>query len=528
MGYSLLTDPPTEKTPCTFGEGNTPKTLLSIELTWEKIDGDYPDLEDNINPFTQEVQGQRIFPGKKTPSDSRRNKVTLKVDVGIPNAQVYVKAFDVDDPTPVEFDKDNDDEAVIDPDDETTEGKGDDNREDHLNTVKTGFFTSSNTATANKQSDAEGIAEFEFNVGMQPGNNYRVVASVFNEDVYADVQVADPTASGYLGPDEDDTPSPASPLLTVWRKLHVEQDTMQQVPVTGSEKNFETGKIDSITSLGSGQFELNLDVSLSGGNNRYENGYIFIDGWRYDVVSNDNNTFGGDDVIIEDDSSGHMADLHASGVTGQAFQIFDDDDQNIPSDYELPLPSSVDLITDVVREKYRPAFIELDTTMPNATSLIPFILNKQPPHGTGRDIPDSNDFWACRVVAAYQPPTGDDNDPDDEDPTDGWYNNGDAFVYMEMIREDQKYLLESSNPVSQQAALDLMLEFRNALVAHEVGHGPKNDIPIPVWIGAPINAFESPDHAEWGLMASGLVQGRNQDFTAMTIYRFREAEKWND
>ncbi len=73
--------------------------------------------------------------------------------------------------------------------------------------------------------DAKGEAKFILRVGMQPGNNDRVVASLMDEKMYEGVQVTNPTGPRFLGTKSlQNAGAPASPLLTVWRRRWVEKD----------------------------------------------------------------------------------------------------------------------------------------------------------------------------------------------------------------------------------------------------------------------------------------------------------------
>ncbi|MEO0454343.1 MAG: hypothetical protein AAFY98_09420 [Verrucomicrobiota bacterium] len=542
-----------------FYEGSTnpeaqvykPVLLIPIELTWEKIDGDYPDLDDNVNPFTQEVQGQRIFPGKKTPSDTLRNKVTLKVDVGIPNAQVYVKAFDVDDPTPTIDDEKEDGTYLIDPNDSSTEGVGDDNREDHVipSGKEAGFFTSSDTATANKQSDVQGIAEFEFNIGMQPGNNYRVVASVFNEDIYADVQVTDPAATGYLGPDEDDTPTPASPLLTVWRKLHLEVDSMEAPPEKTQRESpdniTETGISWALDTPNAGRSTLTIDGTLPENENFYSNGEIVSGTTRFPIYSNADNLISNDTIVI----NGVPSATEQAKFIGQSFEVIDDDDLYI-STLSLPDPipqhGNSTSIIEAIMPRYAEAYIELvdanDLNL-NPNKTIPFSSNEGVSSSInpissyflqsldlGQD--DEGDFWAFTVVYGYQPQSGLDADPDPGAegrllggiPEGGLYVGyipnkpwGFGVIYMETIREKAippATPLVLENPASQQIMRESYYSLFYGITAHEIGH-------------APGRKDEDGDHAELGLMQEGGAN-INSPFFPKTIQRFRDAKSWRE
>jgi len=507
-------------------------------MSWEKIDGDYPDLEDNINPFTQEVQGQRIFPGKKTPSDTLRNKVTLKVDVGIPNAQVYVKAFDVDDPTPTDDDEKDNGTYLIDPNDSNTVGVGNDNREDHVipSGKEAGFFTSSNTATANKQSDAEGIAEFEFNVGMQPGNNYRVVASVFNEDVYANVQVTDPSANGYLGPDEDDTPTPASPLLTVWRKLHLEVDSMEAPPEKTQRESpdniTKTGVSWALNTPVSSQSTLTVDGTLEEDADFYAAGEIISGSTSFRIISNTDNLISDDQIVIEGVPPGTEQAL----FIGQSFEIVDDDDWQV-SDIGLPVPlpkhDSSGSIAAAIQTKYSTSFIKIVDAVDlnlNPNKTIPFTSNAAAATLGGFSVfddsldlasEDERDFWAFGLVFGYQPESGKDNDPLESllrggtpEVLLGNIPYGFSVVYVESIREK---VIGEDPPLPDAIKIIRKQEYEDWLhgtAAHEIGHAPGRN-------------NESSDHSEEGLMEAA---GGNfsTDFKPVTIKRFRSAKSWRE
>ena len=85
---------------------------------------------------------------------------------------------------------------------------------------------------------------------MQSGNNYRVVASVVDQSMITGAQATTSTAGKYLGPAlAQNAGSPASPLLTVWRRRWVENDSMAAVPVDtfGYKRNDLSWNLDSPT-----------------------------------------------------------------------------------------------------------------------------------------------------------------------------------------------------------------------------------------------------------------------------------------
>ena len=260
---------------------------------------------------------------------------------------------------------------------------------------------------------------------------------------------------------------------------------------------------------------------LTGEANRFENGRIEIEGeGTYKVISNTNAVLplDNDEVIVEG--------LPGTIAEGKSYKIYDDDEQYVPSSHRLPIDASTSFVTEFVHDRYRGAYIEIDTTQPNPNRIVPFTRNKLPPVSSGRDLVDSNDFWACRVVAALQPLASEDGDPDSEnnDAVEGEYKGGDALIYLEVVRETYKALL--ANPNQQSLGLSRMNEYRDGLVAHEIGHGPLND--GQGGFDSAVNENVGPDHFELGLMTSSLGRGHEAEFSSKTLRRFRKANKWND
>jgi hypothetical protein len=202
--------------------------IMPIEITFEAVETNEP-ITDNKNPVTGDWMlghGQRVFPDRKTKDDSTpRNRVYVVVKTGMPNLTVRLKAFDVDDPS-------NDPE--IDPNDEPVPGRGEDNGGNIGNLPPpTAFFPG--LAEVECVTDSLGIAKRNGNfpqlvVSMQPGDNFRVAVEIMNDRGLSRLQVTDPNAAGYIAGDSAQQPpgfvGVVSPMLTVWRKLHIEVDTM--------------------------------------------------------------------------------------------------------------------------------------------------------------------------------------------------------------------------------------------------------------------------------------------------------------
>ena len=245
--------------------------IVAPKLEWQAIEG-FDNLDTHIDPWTNEAKGKRIFPCRKNPNDNQlRHKLKLVATSGLKGVELFVKSFDIDDCTNEAFDADFDTgQPLLDP-----LGKlGDDNISDYLQTLKSGQFWIGGQWGANtfqKTFDKLGQASFDFRVGMQPGNNYRAVASVGDATGYQSVQIYFPEQASYLGPEISQTGSAiASEPLTVWRRLWVENDSMAAIPVDqfGYKRNDLGSDIDPLvqnatylpsisrTDLGSGFFSV--------------------------------------------------------------------------------------------------------------------------------------------------------------------------------------------------------------------------------------------------------------------------------
>jgi hypothetical protein len=177
-----------------------------------------------------------LFPGKNDPSGSKHDAVNCVVTLNksIPNAQnidAHVKVFDVDDPT--HFDN------SVDSNDKTDSSgdkvfRGGDNRGASPGFSPTGLTTV--TVSDGKKVKQEYTAD-----QLKPGNNIKVLVSV-NKDLVSDAEVDSSLENGENGkrsfymaatPKAKPKQGNSSPLLSVWRKLHVERDSMKDPGVSG-------------------------------------------------------------------------------------------------------------------------------------------------------------------------------------------------------------------------------------------------------------------------------------------------------
>lgn len=174
--------------------------------------------------------GMSIFPDKVNsadsddpePSDTRR-KVKVKLHLTPPQAgaTVYAKVFDVDDPSSSEAPVDGND---------TNGPAGGDNRDP----ISAGALLTAIT-------DANGDAYVSFSVSMHPGDDYRVCASACEDAVQQVTQaMVDGSATLPAGVS-------LSSMLTVWRHVYVEQDSMAQPE---ANQFWQTRKISSFEGSG--------------------------------------------------------------------------------------------------------------------------------------------------------------------------------------------------------------------------------------------------------------------------------------
>lgn len=524
--------------------------LLKMDLEWISKDETNNKIDDNPN----EGGGKRYYPGKRLPTEAEpRNVVTLKVSVpGLAGKKIKLKAFDVDDPT-------KDVVPFLEEDDVDLNGSaGNDNFTDYLSTPITGQFVynSASSPTAIVTLGADGEAEIDFQVGMQPGNNYRVVAVIKDiEGNFDQLQVNNATTTDtFVSSDNEPIPGftgagTASPMLTVWRKLHIEQDSMEAIATSGNEKNFVEGTIFSVD-----------DVDLDPGvgtvvdlgfvledyqNDEFEKGRFVVSGKPeydtdgfpyYEVISFTH----GHVPFHPNDSGAHATvtinrSLNISEVGG-GVTLYDDDERGLPSSHQ-PLLPRYDLINDMVKSKYEPAYItvvDVDTlglnhsktvsfkrNMTTATGAWPFLFYNETVADDSEDLAnysDDKDFWNLLVTACFQASDSEDEDPGAENAAlEGEFiPEGDSpphvVIFLEGVREDLNQNLNSRLPANIEHGQNIFLPHLSEVVAHEIGHAPENDDGIE-------------DHDERGLMGDGI---EGSEFSGTSVKRFREAQTWRN
>lgn len=191
-----------------------------------------------ITPRQDPIEGgeYRLFPDKNFPSDVPHQVVDVRVKVTpAKSVRIWARPYDVDDPS--SDDPILDDESQ-ESDNRLTPGRG--GRKAGL-AKRTDGSTADADGVINENTNAGGEAVLRLDVSdaQQPGNNFRMVAGMHKGAVLNGIVVRrpDPKAKLHDAPllplgaklkEKADPPAlrKQSPLLTIWRFLHFELDSM--------------------------------------------------------------------------------------------------------------------------------------------------------------------------------------------------------------------------------------------------------------------------------------------------------------
>jgi hypothetical protein len=415
--------------------------------------------------------GKRIFPGKKDPTDTepslrRRVQAKAKITPALEGIQIYFRIFDPDDPST--------NDAPIDP----NGWAGGDNR-------VTGWAMIGGWPST---TDASGEATAVLSLSSrQPGDNFIMLADC-RADRLSSVTQAQVDLNSF---------NPiivSSEMLTIWRRLWLEFDSMGPAPSSGDEKNFDEGSIIAIQPNVPvvGQSTLALSIKLADNANRYEGGYIDIASVGvFTVISNTDRLLSNDEVVIEG--------APGLAVVGKTFEIWDDDvvllgvsrpPRTLP--YTL---SGGDLLDSAFADAYiKPTPVDagyIDTDVPFNRNV--GLLEWSSVVDASRNLTHSEELWTAYLLAAWQGPVGEDDDPPDAfavgiyGEASDWNNRG--TIYIETLRESER--LPTHPRIHEEHT-----------VVHEIGHQGGGS------------------HSDGGIMTSGAPITENK-FSAETLIKFR-------
>lgn len=382
--------------------------------------------------------GLRIFPDKTSAGDTvdrRQVLVTATLSSPQPNVTVYFKAFDMDDPSsdvgPV------DSNGVV----------GRDNR---------GLQNLDGVVSV--QTDANGVARVILTVTMQPGDNYRIAAACMPDYLNSLLVMGTDlvNAAGSTLPTDD---ANTTPLLTVWRRVHIEVDSMGAVAgnrITGTITRAQYKKRDN-------QTVFTLSATLPDDATRFLGVPIAIAG------------VGSLPIVAYTRQTVTVAGAVGGSPTGKAFTLVDDDDFNLDDganpdgdqgeDPPAPDLSLIQNSDDPASNVFAPAYVRPVYDLPGEGA-VSFVLN-EPGYGSmllptynfnaiGSEA-DSN-FWTIYLIGAYQPAIAEDGDGENNvflGIVDSRLGDGQgANVFFESLKE------VGTGPFISNAAT----------TAHEVGH----------------------------------------------------------
>jgi hypothetical protein len=504
-----------------------------IEVTFTNLPGNVA-LDANPNAGG----GMRVYPDALNPNDFLvRNRVRVKVKTipALPGQQVLLKSFDVDDPFvhPAYFSG-----LHTDPTDAGGE-KGDDN----LGSSPAGQLVAT-TLTLDGQ--GEGVTEYA--VSFQPGNNFRVAAilNMAGAEAHLDqLQVTNANAPFYVAAGTNALSGFAgalSPMLTTWRKLHLEFDTMGTPPSSGPEVISFSGSVDTVipNKPMQGHSIVRMRHTIGAGTvDRFEDGKLEISGYGPYVISNSHTAIMSGQFVTAVEING-VPGMVPSGV---AATLYDDDNHYLSNDalfpslltlQSPPLPATnhtaACLATNAAR--FAIAYITLlnaNTQGFSTETIIPF--KRQAGMGPfdvgnqelkGKDRPE---FWTFTVVFGFEGDAAEDYDPNEESGTLGLTQksfgglvHSFSVIYLEVCREEAFRGVSPSSFMitgSTNFLRDQYIQEIYATVAHEMGHAPKSSVL----------RFSYHDHSEGALMQAGSGRAR-EVFSPMTVRRFRETTQW--
>lgn len=267
------------------------------------------DADPNFPTGGDHPGSNRVLPDARRPNFATAlDKVELEVELTVEpvyRVNVFARAFDCDDPSSEtnHIDPNDNGGAGTYPGTALTYDAHEDNR-GAVAGLKAGKFTGqdANAIATLAFSSSDIKKKIEFQVSLHPGDNYRVVAygdptflrNLRNRDRLDGFRIVDGQVGGDAAAREvREATKYCSNVLTVWRQLHVEADSMVAVPTTGAQRNSASGNVTAIAGNGTVAQRVTLSVNLATGlpsgadgspnlssatprNGRFENGTIII------------------------------------------------------------------------------------------------------------------------------------------------------------------------------------------------------------------------------------------------------------
>lgn len=514
--------------------------------------------------------GRRIFADKNSPSDTPalpddRRKVVIEGTVEpVPQndsiVRVWLMKWDVDDPS-ADGDSDNDGDLTDEVDDQPRDlqgnvvpNSGPDNRGDQPTTPWVTPVL------------ANGSFVTWMYVSAQPGDNYSVTATTTKDGCSNYVQqswvdsVVRQSGGGWVQPGAATRSALASEMLTVWRRLWVEVDSMSAEPVwTNLQARYQDESATAGYYLGGSPIlgfvsvvsnppfvTVELPVALHANWNGWEGGLLVTNGFEHSYLVIRDTYQGNISVTVLEPLPANPAQYH--------WWLLDDDGLT------WQLPDYGNYINASMKDAFAAAYIRVALapeewnvarTVSFSRHLAPDVRLATYMSGTGVfgaiGLESESDFWCRPIVSAYEGAISDDADGDIYENC-GFSWNSDfvcplPYPLADALGTPLPALLNTSDPgflygvtyrhttlwVSQTAVSLLFKEVVRDLqppsgavdwqyAAHEIGH-------MTVWLDGHVSP-EDDEHLEDGLMKDGGLTDRDTTFTNASMRRFRSCGRW--
>jgi len=423
------------------------------------------DGKTNLSPDNPESHGGgwRLFPDANEFDGDSHDQVDCQATVSFPVPSpnvipVYLQAFDVDDPTQDYFNYTYSSNPA-DSDDTSTQWFGGDNRGGTPGISPDGIVTRTVGGGQDTVVCRYSIPDY----AMCPGNNFKILVTtdkVSQDGAIVNYQVQNGLDSvnsfGEMGnPGGPPRDCSSSPLLSLWRKLHVELDSMGPPFDTGTSTNLTDTTLSDCTQ--------NWDVDQFAS---------YAEAWTLRPNTNQNMDFAvedhGDNSIFVGSSGGLLAVAQQGDPYKVSFVGWGDDDLLTTDD--LPQPD-----TSALEYAFRQAYIQVFFDTGNDDSHMPWHANFRGAGITlGRDEVEeeflrrhrntntSDFYWAAHVATLYECLDEQrDNDPDEEIACQGrsyLEKPKVAAVYEEVMRDVGAQWSFGTGPI------------KPLVVLHEIGH----------------------------------------------------------
>lgn len=444
------------------------------------------------SPVTQNNNpggGLRMFPERATPTGPVNNIVNVKAKISpsVAGKPVYFYAYDLDDPSASAWPLDDENSIR-------------DNRSDaqigDLCPDVTCFDTSSSAFKVLTNASGEAIIPFRL-TGAHPGDNYAVIATT-NPNVTSQSQIVVEgialrnSATGQLLAENIDR----TPMLTAWRTLHVERDSMGII-VNAGQANFaseatvgpnESVEVPVLDRLDTGRFE-NGRLTLEFGNflnvigNSRNAVTLLSSGGSHSVLSYFPYTIYDDDDFNSDNASNGFDGDQGEDIEALAdtYNLLKENDDRNCDDGECNVFAAAYI---------RPSFAWANQ---HSTSDVLFVQNiseidteidAQVDRGRYLNSGENNEFWVAYVQIAYQPSASRDCDPNAERGCIGGITVGTIFDINDVTNAAGVPSGANGSLIYIETMRDVhgpFNELRIRTVPHEIGHqfGISGDLSEP-------------------------------------------------